>query len=103
MIPVLPVRARAYSAVVPAMIFFALSFVWFKVANVSYGPLTIILFRLAISSVLLLCFTHLTRKLILPRRGEWPLICLLGFFEPFLYFMFETVCACWGSTAPICL
>lgn len=86
----LPLRARAYVAIVPSMIFFALSFVWFKIANVSYGPLTIIFFRLAISSCLLLAFTRFTRQLVWPRRRELPLLCLLGFFEPFLYFMFES-------------
>lgn len=83
-------RSRAYMAIVPAMIFFSLSFVWFKVANVSYGPLTIILFRLALSSFCLLIFNVLSRRLLLPRRGEWGLIVLVGLFEPFLYFMFES-------------
>jgi len=90
MLPLLSVQSRAYMAVVLSMIFFALSFVWFKIANVSYGPLTIILFRLAISSVLLFAFTHLARQLVVPRRAELPLIFLLGFFEPFLYFVFES-------------
>lgn len=83
-------RIRAYGAVVPAMIFFALSFVWFKVANESYGPLTIIFFRLVLSSVLLFGFIRVTRQLVLPQRRDIPLILLLGFFEPFLYFMFES-------------
>jgi drug/metabolite transporter (DMT)-like permease len=83
-------RARAYAAIVPSMIFFALSFVWFKVANVSYGPLTIIFLRLVLSSILLLVFNRFSRQLVLPRRGDWWLLCLLGFFEPFLYFVFES-------------
>jgi len=81
---------RAYGAIVPAMIFFALSFVWFKVANESYGPLTIIFFRLVLSSILLFAFNRVTHQFVLPRRRELPLILLLGFFEPFLYFMFES-------------
>lgn len=83
-------RSKAYLSIIPAMMFFALSFVWFKVANVSYGPLTIILFRLALSSILLLFYNILSRRLVLPRRGEWVLIGLVGFFEPFLYFVFES-------------
>ncbi len=83
-------NSHAYAAIVPSMIFFALSFVWFKVANESYGPLTIIFFRLALSSVLLLAFAYGTRQLVLPRRRDIPLVCLLGFFEPFLYFVFES-------------
>jgi drug/metabolite transporter (DMT)-like permease len=81
---------KIYSAIVLAMIFFALSFVWFKVANVSYGPLTIVLTRLVISSFILFIFTKLTRLLILPNKKDFKYILLLAFFEPFLYFMGES-------------
>jgi drug/metabolite transporter (DMT)-like permease len=70
--------------------FFSLSFVWFKVANESYGPLTIIFFRLVVSSLFLLVLNSVSRKLMIPTRQEWLLIILLGFFEPFLYFICES-------------
>lgn len=81
---------KLYSAILLAMVCFALSFVWFKVANVSYGPLTIVLFRLLISSIILLIFTKLTKKLILPTKKDFKYLLLLTFFEPFLYFMGES-------------
>lgn len=72
------------------MLCFALSFVWFKVANRAYGPLTIIFFRLFISTVFLLVATLTTRQLVRLQRQDWRIFGLLGFFGPFLYFMFES-------------
>ena len=56
----------------------------------AYGPLTTILFRLLISSGLMLIFTSLTGKLQKIRTGDLKLFLLLAFFEPFLYFMGES-------------
>ncbi len=81
---------KVYAAVVLAMIFFSLSFIWFKVANISYGPTTIVLFRLCISSTILFLFVKIRRKLILPNKQELKYLLLLAFFEPFLYFMGES-------------
>lgn len=81
---------KIYSAIVLSMVFFALSFVWFKVANVSYGPLTIVLSRLVISSAILLMFTKLTGLWKRPDKKDFKYILLLAFFEPFLYFMGES-------------
>ncbi len=81
---------RPYGAVILAMFCFALSFVWFKQAIVTYGPLTIVLFRMGLSSVVLLVFTHLTNRLRLPTRRDFRSLLLLAFFEPFVYFMCES-------------
>jgi drug/metabolite transporter (DMT)-like permease len=81
---------KLYTAVVLAMVFFSLSFVWFKVANVSYGPLTIVLFRLIISSSILFVYSRFTRNLTLPNKKDLKYLLLLAFFEPFLYFMGES-------------
>jgi drug/metabolite transporter (DMT)-like permease len=81
---------KVYSAIVLSMLFFAISFVWFKVANVSYGPLTIVLSRLLISTIILFIFTKLTRKLVIPDKKDFKYLLLLTFFEPFLYFMGES-------------
>ena len=81
---------KVYISVLLAMVFFSLSFVWFKVANIHYGPMTIVLFRLVISSVILFTFVKLTKKLVLPNKQELKYLLLLAFFEPFLYFMGES-------------
>ena len=73
-----------------SMIFWSFSFVWVKIVYVAYGPLTTVLFRLLISSGLLLIFTSLTRKLQKVKKGDLKFFLLLAFFEPFLYFMGES-------------
>lgn len=73
-----------------SMIFWSFSFVWIKIVYEAYGPLTTILFRLIISSGLLLAFTLLTKKLQKIQKGDLKLFLLLAFFEPFLYFMGES-------------
>jgi drug/metabolite transporter (DMT)-like permease len=81
---------KLYSAIILTMVFFSLSFVWFKVANVSYGPLTIVFFRLITSSCILFVFAKFSKGLIIPEKKDFRFLLLLAFFEPFLYFMGES-------------
>ena len=76
-----------YGAALLSMIFWSFSFVWVKVVYEAYGPLTTVLFRLLISSGLLLLFTVASHKLQKIQPGDLKLFVLLAFFEPFLYFM----------------
>lgn len=79
-----------YAALIVAMISWALSFVWFKVALPVYGPLTIVFFRLLISAVLLFIVLKALGKLVVPDKPTLKLLALLAFFEPFLYFLGES-------------
>jgi drug/metabolite transporter (DMT)-like permease len=79
-----------YGAALLSMIFWSFSFVWVKVVYEAYGPLTTVLFRLLISTGLMLVFTILSRKLQKIQPGDLRLFLLLAFFEPFLYFMGES-------------
>ena len=79
-----------YGAALLSMIFWSFSFVWVKVVYEAYGPLTTVLFRLLISSGLMLVFTILSRKLQKMQPGDLKFFLLLAFFEPFLYFMGES-------------
>lgn len=79
-----------YGAALLSMIFWSFSFVWVKVVYEAYGPLTTVLFRLLISSGLLLVFTLTSRKLQKIQPGDLKFFALLAFFEPFLYFMGES-------------
>lgn len=81
---------KVYAAVVLSMACFALSFVWFKVANISYGPVTIVLFRLLISATLLFPILKISKRLVVPDRKDLGYLLLITFFEPFLYFMGES-------------
>jgi drug/metabolite transporter (DMT)-like permease len=79
-----------YLSVIFAMIFWAFSFVWVKEVYAVYGPLTTVLFRLLIASLLLLAFAFLTGKMVKIERKDYSTFVLLSFFEPFLYFMGES-------------
>jgi len=79
-----------YLALVFAMIFWAFSFVWVKEVYTVYGPLTTVLFRLVIASLLLMAFALATGKLVKIERKDLLTFVLLSFFEPFLYFMGES-------------
>ena len=77
-------------AAILSMIFWSFSFVWIKIVYEAYGPLTTVLFRLLISSGLMLAFTILSGKLQKIKSGDLKMFVLLAFFEPFLYFMGES-------------
>ena len=79
-----------YIAVIFAMIFWSLSFVWVKEVYEVYGPLTTVFFRLIIASLLLMAFAKLTGTLVKIDRKDFGTFILLSFFEPFLYFMGES-------------
>jgi drug/metabolite transporter (DMT)-like permease len=79
-----------YVAIIFAMIFWSLSFVWVKEVYLVYGPLTTVLFRLVIASLLLVIFAKLTGTLVKIERKDLATFILLSFFEPFLYFMGES-------------
>ncbi len=72
------------------MVFWAFSFIWFKVANETYRPLTIVFIRLVISVILLNIFISLSRSRIRIKREDRKLFILLAVFEPFFYFLGES-------------
>ena len=73
-----------------AMIFWAFSFIWFKIANRVYPPVTIVFIRLVISIILLGSYLVLKKKFETIRREDRKLFLLLAIFEPFLYFLGES-------------
>jgi drug/metabolite transporter (DMT)-like permease len=74
-----------------ATLFWAFSFIWFKIANETYRPLTIIYSRLIISVVLLTLFLYFTGRFEKIRKKDWKFFLLMAFFEPFLYFIGESI------------
>ncbi len=79
-----------YGAVILSMIFWSFSFIWFKVANVTFRPLTIVFIRLVIAVIILNVFISLTGNHIRIRKEDRKLFFLLALFEPFLYFLGES-------------
>ena len=92
------------------MIFWSFSFIWFKEANKTFPPITIVFIRLVLSMVLLTTYLVITRNFMKIRKEDRKLFFMLALFEPFIYFLGEsygltyvsaTVCSVLISTIPV--
>lgn len=81
---------KVYLAIILAELLWALSFVWYKQVLVYLPPVTLILFRLIIATVVLSVVTLLTGKLERVKLKDLPSFLALSFFQPFLYFVGES-------------
>ena len=79
----------AYGAIITAMLFWSLSFIWYKEAYVNFSPVTVIFLRLIIACIMLLFTAFLFFKIQKVHKKHFWLFFWLAFFEPFLYFMAE--------------
>lgn len=79
---------RNYLLMILAMLFWGASFVFIKITYKYIGPVTMVFFRLVIASGLLFLINKLTYKSKIDRK-DFKLFFLLGFTEPFLYFIGE--------------
>ncbi|MFV0590601.1 MAG: DMT family transporter [Draconibacterium sp.] len=80
----------AYVSALGAAFFWSFSFIWFKIAYQGYGPITVVIFRLAISAVLITGIALFVKRLQKPDKKDFCLFVLMAFFEPFLYFIGES-------------
>ncbi len=80
----------AIGSAMGAMFFWSFSFVWFKIAFLAYNPLTVVIFRLVISAVLITIIASFLKRLQKPTRKDLRLFILMAFFEPFIYFLGES-------------
>lgn len=103
-------QVKTYGAVILAMIFWSFSFIWFKIANKTFHPITIVFIRLLFSVILMTIFLVVTRNYMKIKKGDWKLFLTLAVFEPFFYFLGEsfgltyvsaTVCSVLISTIPV--
>lgn len=81
---------RTYGSIILSMIFWSFSFIWFKVANQTFRPITIVFIRLVFSVVLLSLFLFLTKSFVKIRKEDRKLFAMLALFEPFFYFLGES-------------
>jgi drug/metabolite transporter (DMT)-like permease len=101
---------KTYGAVILAMIFWSFSFIWFKVANKTFHPITIVFIRLLFSVIIMTIFLVVTKNYMKIKKGDRKLFLMLAVFEPFFYFLGEsfgltyvsaTVCSVLISTIPV--
>lgn len=80
-----------YSCAVLPMVFWALTFIWYKIVLDIIDPVSVIFFRLVIASLLLIFFTkYIFRTKEKLGRKDFFKIFVLAFFEPFIYFLGES-------------
>jgi drug/metabolite transporter (DMT)-like permease len=86
----LKIKIRTYGGVVLAMIFWSFSFIWFKEANKTFYPLTIVFIRLVFSVVILTTYLAISKKFVKIKKQDRKLFLMLALFEPFFYFIGES-------------
>ncbi|MFC2138114.1 DMT family transporter [Bacteroidota bacterium] len=79
-----------YTSLVIAMVFWSLSFVWYKIAYISFGPITVILSRLIIATFFLFILAISINRFQIIKQKDIKYFILLALFEPFIYFMGES-------------
>jgi drug/metabolite transporter (DMT)-like permease len=79
-----------YASAIIAMVFWSYSFIWYKDVFVFYKPITLVLFRLVISSVFMFILTISLNRLNPLKKHDIGNFLLLAFFEPFMYFIGES-------------
>ncbi len=72
------------------MLFWGLTFIWFKIAVRYYEPITIIFIRLVLSSALLFLFVKLWKRNERIERSDYKWFALLALSQPFFYFLGES-------------
>ena len=80
----------AFGSALGAAFFWSFSFIWFKIAYLAYKPVTVVIFRLAISAVLILLIAAFLKRLQKISAKDFWLFFLMAFFEPFIYFLGES-------------
>lgn len=82
-------KTYSYIAIISAMILWAASFIWSKLAFETYNPFTVLFFRLVIAAVSLIVVAKVFGLLQRIEKEDYKLLLLLSFFEPFVYFIGE--------------
>ncbi len=88
-----PVKRHSYiiySFALLSMLFWGLSFVWFKIVITIYEPITIIFLRLVISSIFLFCLLAMLHQFQKIKPSDYKSFLILALFQPFFYFLGES-------------
>lgn len=83
-------KFRIYGGIFLAMIFWAFSFIWFKIANKTFQPITIVFLRLIVAIIILTSYLLIKKKFVKIRKEDRKMFLMLATFEPFLYFLGES-------------
>lgn len=81
---------KKYYAIVLAMICWALSFIWVKIAYYEFNPINLITLRVLGATIIFFLIGSISGKIQAIKRADLKYFILMAFFEPFLYFMGES-------------
>jgi len=84
-------RIGIYILAVFAMLFWSSSFIWYKIIYLYYKPFSVVILRLLISAIFLFIVGLLFKKNDKIQRVDRKYFLLLAFFEPFCYFLCESL------------
>lgn len=79
-----------YGIVILSMLFWSLTYIWYKIVFVELNPITVMTFRLGISAISLVVFSMLIKKFQIPSKSDFYWFIILSIFQPFLYFLAES-------------
>jgi drug/metabolite transporter (DMT)-like permease len=80
-----------YAAIISATIFWGFSFIWIKIVYRELSPVAMVFFRFVLASAFMLVYLTFFRNARQVQRKHVLWFVLLGFFDPFLYFLFESL------------
>jgi drug/metabolite transporter (DMT)-like permease len=81
-----------YLSIITAVIFWGFSFIWTNSLLIQdFPPMALVFFRMTFAAVFLLIVSLSARKIQKIRKGDFKWFLLLVFFEPFIYFIGETL------------
>jgi len=83
-------KLMVYGIVILSMLFWSMTYIWYKIVFEVLNPITVMVFRLGISTIFLLIFSKLIGKLQLPHKKDFIAFIMLSIFQPFLYFLAES-------------
>lgn len=79
-----------YLGLFSTMLFWGLSFVWYKQVFIYYGPITTITLRLVISTAFLWIAAYFLKEIKKMTANSMYKLMITAFFQPFLYFFGES-------------
>lgn len=82
-------KSYIYLMALLAVTFWGISYVWTKIAFEYYSPITVMLIRLGVSSLLLAIIARFMGKRQRIQRTDYRDFVILAFFSPFCYFLGE--------------
>lgn len=80
---------KYYLYIILSMLFWGMSFIWTRLALAEFDPISVIFFRLVLSSIILYSYIRLSRTAEPVDKADRKWFLLLALAEPFFYFLGE--------------